>query len=147
MPKGRESEYFNWPTTDARKTSSKSSMQEGGGILDRFRKNIKDRVKKGKEEFAKEAAKQKAERKSRTIKAEAREGERKATIKAKKEARKKGVEYKKPEGGKDYRKIMKENQTMKYGPEAVLREDLADLNRYTMVVEDKYYRENRVSKE
>ena len=108
MPKGRESEYFNWPTTDARKTSSKSSMQEGGGILDRFRKNIKDRVKKGKEEFAKEAAKQKAERKSRTIKAEAREGERKATIKAKKEARKKGVEYKKPEGGKDYRKIMKE---------------------------------------
>ena len=30
MPKGREDEYFNWPTTDARKSSSESSMQEGG---------------------------------------------------------------------------------------------------------------------
>ena len=85
MPKGRESEYFNWPSTDARKTSSKTSMQEGGSILDKIREGHKARRKKYK-----------AERKSRTIKAEAREGERKATIKAKKEAREKGRDYKKP---------------------------------------------------
>tara|TARA_Y100000310_G_scaffold254681_1_gene261825 strand:+ start:753 stop:1592 length:840 start_codon:yes stop_codon:yes gene_type:complete len=87
MPKGKESEYFNWPTTDARKTSSTTSMQEGGGILDRIRERQKARRKKGQEAVNKEVQKMKKERKARTVKADAQQAEKIARIKARKEGK------------------------------------------------------------
>ena len=56
-----------------------------------------------------------------------------------------GLEFRMKDLPSSTRKIMKENQTMKYGPETLIREDLADLNRYTMLVDDKYYRDSVLS--
>jgi len=60
MPKGREDEYFDWPTTDARKSSSESSMQDGGYKINyKFDySTAKSRAKK-KAQQLKDAAKRK----------------------------------------------------------------------------------------